>query len=116
MAKAMYIGINDAAKKIKKAYIGIDGIVRKIKKIYIGVDNSPKLCFVGGGGTISHSTATNLSAARSNLAATSVGNYALFGGGYNRSDYHSVVDAYYSSLTKTKKIRRYCSQPINIEK
>ncbi len=39
-----------------------------------------------------------LSQARSDLAATSVGNYALFGGGFPPS---SVVDAYNISLTRS---------------
>lgn len=39
-------------------------------------------------------TPTPLSAAIWYLAATSVGNYALFGGGYNSSTYYNTVDAY----------------------
>ena len=39
------------------------------------------------------STATALSQGRSNLAATTVGSYALFGGGYS-SHYFSTVDTY----------------------
>ena len=47
-------------------------------------------------------TATSLSQARSNLAATTVGDYALFGGGYgSSSNYYSTVDTYTSSLTKS---------------
>ena len=44
-----------------------------------------------------------LSVARARLAATTVGTYALFGGGYNSSSpyYKSTVDAYNSSLTRT---------------
>ena len=41
-----------------------------------------------------------LSAARQYLAATTVGNYGLFGGGYGSSS-TSVVDAYDTSLTRT---------------
>ena len=51
-----------------------------------------------------HGTATDLSNARSSLAATTVGNYALFGGGSSYSStsvYHSTVDAYDTSLTRT---------------
>lgn len=43
---------------------------------------------------------TTLSKATSNLAATTVGNYALFGGGYTGSN-SSTVDAYDTSLTRT---------------
>ena len=46
-------------------------------------------------------TITPLSQARQRLAATSVGNYALFGGGYGNSTYFDIVDAYNSSFTST---------------
>ena len=51
--------------------------------------------------SITRTTATPLSAARSSLAATSVGNYALFGGGNSNSGNSSIVDAYNTSLTRT---------------
>jgi hypothetical protein len=46
--------------------------------------------------SLTQTIATNLSAARGFLAATSVGNYALFGGGNDssQSSYYSTVDAY----------------------
>ena len=50
---------------------------------------------------LERTTPTELSLARQNLAATTVGNYALFGGGSSGGDYHSVVDAYDASLTRT---------------
>ena len=49
-------------------------------------------------------TATDLSEARGGLAATSVGNYALFGGGWidiGYPEYKNTVDAYDTSLTRT---------------
>ena len=46
------------------------------------------------------SSPTSLSTSRSDLVATSVGNYALFGGGYTGS-YIGVVNAYDTSLTRT---------------
>ena len=49
---------------------------------------------------LARTTPTELSQARTYLAATSVGNYALFGGGYTGS-YTDVVDAYDMSLTRT---------------
>ena len=67
---------------------------------------------VGNGGTailtfnfkdsISRGTVSYLNTARSDLAATTVGDYALFGGGYiGTSPYlMSTVDAYNTSLTK----------------
>jgi len=45
-------------------------------------------------------TATALSVARGSLAATTLGNYALFGGGL-ATGYSAVVDAYDTSLTRS---------------
>ena len=48
-----------------------------------------------------YGTATELSEARSYLAATTVGNYAIFGGGVGNTQRVSTVDAYDTSLTRT---------------
>ena len=45
--------------------------------------------------------APELSVKRHTMAATTVGNYALFGGGYNGTDRFSTVDAYDTSLIRT---------------
>ena len=44
--------------------------------------------------SLTRTNPTPLSEARWYLAATTVGNYALFGGGYNRSAHSDTVDAY----------------------
>ena len=98
MAKKTYIGVNNVARQVKKVYIGVNGVARKVKKIYIGVANIARQVF-GGGELSYYGKATALSEARSFLAATSVGNYALFGGGGDSSS--STVDAYNTSLTRT---------------
>ena len=49
---------------------------------------------------LTRSTPTALSQARDSLAAKTVGNYALFGGGYV-DGYSAVVDAYNTSLTRS---------------
>ena len=55
--------------------------------------------------SLTRSTPTALSVARGDLAATSVGNYALFGGGYDATPdstkAYSTVDAYNASLTRS---------------
>ena len=51
--------------------------------------------------TLTRTSPTALSQERSGLAATTVGNYALFGGGQSSSSYSAVVDAYDTSLTRT---------------
>ena len=50
--------------------------------------------------SLTRTTATPLSEARFDLTATSVGNYALFGGGYGDT-ITATVDAYDASLTRT---------------
>ena len=92
MTKAAYIGVDGKARKIKKGYVGVNGISRKIKKAYVGVGGVARPCW-GGVELSYYGTITPLSKARSALAATTVGGYALFGGGYTRA-LSPVVDAY----------------------
>ena len=95
---------NGKACKIKKGYIGINGVARKIKKAYIGVGGVARPCW-GGGVLAYYGTTTALNTGRYYLAATTVGNYALFGGGYtNSSTKSSVVDTYNASLTHSTAI------------
>jgi len=100
MPKRAYIGIDNVAHKIKKAYIGIDGVARKIKKAYIGIGGVARPCW-SGGELVYYGTATGLSAARYDLAATHVGNYALFGGGWSSTSRKYDVDVYNSLLVKS---------------
>ena len=93
MSKATYIGVDNVARKVKKMYFGVDNIARKVKKGYIGIDGVARLFFSGGPELSYYGTATALSVARYELAATSIGNYALFGGGYV-SGSSNAVDAY----------------------
>ena len=90
---------SSAARKIKKGYIGIGNVARKIKKAYIGIGGVARPCW-SGGELAYYGTITALNTARYSLAATSVGNYALFGGGYTTKSV-STVDAYNDSLTRT---------------
>ena len=79
MAKAVYVGVGSKARKMKKAYIGIGGKARKVKKMYIGVGGKARLCYSAEADKFG--TATPLSKYRIFLAGTTVGGYALFGGG-----------------------------------
>ena len=90
------------AREIKKMYIGVGGVARKVKKGYIGVGGvarpfwSTELAYYG--------TATGLNQFALELAATTVGNYALFGGGSYMSYpkyYTNVTTAYNNSLVKS---------------
>jgi len=76
---------SDVAHKIKKAYIGIGGVARP--------------CW-SGGKLVYYGTGPELRNNSCHLAATSIGNYALFGGGYNSSS-SSTVTAFNAELTRS---------------
>mgnify|MGYP002622064343 CR=1 FL=1 len=66
-----------------------------------GITDRLPLMKVDSGSKLVRSLATPLSTGRDHLAATTVGNYALFGGGYIGGSYSAVVDAYNASLTRS---------------
>ena len=103
MSKGIYIGVDNIAHKVKKGYIGVDGIARKIKKAYIGIGGVARPCFSRE--LEYYGAITPLNGARSSLAATTVGDYALFGGGRyatsSSAQVKATVDAYDKSLIRT---------------
>lgn len=48
MAKELYIGVDNKARKVKKIYIGVNNIAREVKAAYVGVDNLARLCYKKG--------------------------------------------------------------------
>lgn len=107
MAKAVYVGIDSKARKMKKAYIGIGGTARKVKKMYIG-DSSGKarLCYSAELEKVG--MAAGLDTARYALSSTRVGGHVLFAGGavedksmvITRYVPNNAVDAYDAALTR----------------
>lgn len=115
MAKRIYVGVGNTARRVKKAYVGINGLARRIKRAYIGV---------GGVARILYTTeldywgcAKPLSLANFHPAATSNSKYALFAGGYNitTNKSYSRVEAYSKSLTKVSApdLDNECSDPVS---
>ena len=101
MAKAVYVGVDSKARKMKKAYIGIGGTARKIEKMYIG-DSSGKARLCYSAELERHGMAAALSVARYDVRTATVGNYALFAGGLKPGLFSvKTVDAYNTSLTKS---------------
>lgn len=100
----LYKQQNSKARKVKKVYIGVDGKARKIKKGYIGVGGVARLFFSSEKELSYYGTAANLSVARSNLAATSVGNYAIFGGGEYPDGATNAVNCYSTQLTVNNSV------------
>ena len=89
------------ARKVKKIYTGVDNVARKVKKGYVGVGGVARPFFSAESRLEYYGAITPLSVARGNLAATTVGNYALFGGGGESRNYTDTVDAYDASLTRS---------------
>ena len=99
MAKGMYVGINNVARKITKAYVGAGGVARKVKKGYIGVNGVPRLFFTSEASYVG--TLTPLQEGRYRMQGWANANYALFMGGATASTNFSKVDAYDSNFTKS---------------
>lgn len=99
MGKKTYIGVDNSARKGKKAYFGVDNVAHKVKKMYLGVNNVAHLIFMGKEGLDHYGTIPPLSKQRQAFASTTVGQYALFGGGYT-SDAYNTVDTYDVNLVR----------------
>lgn len=91
---------NSKYTKIKKTYVVENGKYVRLKKAYV-VENGKYVKLWSGNELLYYGTATALSAGRAGGAGVSIGEYALFGGGYNDGDTFAVrtLDAYDTSLT-----------------
>ena len=101
MAKSLYVGVSDKARKVKKMYFGVDGKARKVKKAYIGIGGVARP-FFSSGELAYYGTVTGLSGNIYGHHATGVGGYALFAGGYREGILTNLVTAYDASLTRTE--------------
>lgn len=115
MAKGMYIGIDNKARKVKNIYIGVNGVARRVKKAYIGVGGYARLFYTAdqlayyGSSVGDNSVITGISYPKRNLKGISIGNYAIFPGGRNGNSYYQMVDKYDSSLTHAADFTLYVS-------
>lgn len=97
--------LKSIARSVRKMYIGIDGLARKVKKAYVGIGGRA-MPFFQKGGTLTKVSSVSYDSsvdARYNLAATTVGNCAMFGGGYLDQSpwYSSDVVCFSPALTRT---------------
>lgn len=96
MARKAMLTVGGTYHKVKKQYLTVGGLYRKVKKGFVTIGGTYRPYFTGGElayyGTIAGSSLNYEGA-----AATSVGNYALFGGG--GSEGTSLVTACSKSLT-----------------
>ena len=90
MAKKVYVGVSSTARKVKRMYVGVSSKARRVKKGYVGINGVARL-FYASEGLDYYGTARALSKSRNSLAATTIGNYALFGGGAKTSEVNTVV-------------------------
>ena len=101
MAKGAYVGVDGVAHKVKKIYTGVDNVAKQVKKGYVGVGGVARP-FFSSDGLEYYGAITPLSVGREQLSATTVGNYALFGGGQRTfSTDKDTVDAYDATLTRS---------------
>lgn len=103
MAKNVYVGVDGTSRLVKEIYIGIDGKAKKIRKGYIGVNGIARLfIFPDIVGIKYYGRIEPISVARVSIEKASIGNYAIFAGGYTGSNPrvgNSAVDAYDNLLT-----------------
>ena len=89
-----------ANKPVSLVRVGSNFFLRSGGGNFVKVDFNN--CIIGDKNAVSKITnPTALSNARRDLAATAIGNYALFGGGYTGNSSGNTVDAYDASLTRT---------------
>lgn len=101
MAKSIYVGVGDKARKVKKLYVGVNNVARKVKKVYVGDANGKaRLCYINGVSNIP------------NLQAFTHYNYPI-GCGESNSKYmvfarlnssKTYFDYYNENLTHTSEI------------
>lgn len=117
MAKGIYVGVDNIARKVKKLYFGVDGVARKVTKGYIGVDGVARPFFSGEKKLVYYGTTTGLSEARVEISTATVGNYALFAGGLTSTSSSGIttqtpksnVDTYDINLVKGTATNLYAS-------
>lgn len=134
--KKMYVGVDSKARKVKKGYIGVGGVARiwfssdlvnylgSVSRLdntatgspsaastgdyalFAGLDPKYKTAVEALSKSFVHSTAPDLKKARNMIGSGSIGDYAVFAGGWNSSSNYASeydrteVDAYSSTLVK----------------
>lgn len=118
MAKGIYVGAGNIARRAKKFYVGVDGIARKVKKIYVGVNGVARLAWSGAFLSKYTGAVSPLTEPKWGAYSASNGVYAIFAGGFSNYYYGDTVyynyllsvDAYNASLVKTVAPALYTGQ------
>lgn len=105
MAKKMYAIVDGKTKKVRKNYAVVNGKIKKVRKGYTVVAGKIRP-FWTGGELAYYGTATPLSVGAFALSATSVGNYALFGGGCSYISTGSAPETINKVTTYNQRLTR----------
>lgn len=110
MARGIRLGI-DGVKVSKKCWVGVEGAARKVKKIFGGI-GGVKLLFSSG---LQPVEVANLETVRTEMDGNTFGSYAVFSAGYINK---TKIDAYNTSLVKTVPqdatgVYEYCSTAVS---
>lgn len=104
MSKGIYVGVDNKARKVKKAFVGVDDVARKVKKGYIGVGGVARPFFSSEPGVSYYGTVGVLNGGNTGVG-TNLPNYALFSvkhdpyeGGTSVPDPYAIVYAYDPAL------------------
>ena len=77
MTKALYVGVDEIARKVNKIYVGVDDFARKVKKAYVGVGGVARPFFSSEVKIEYYGTIENLSKANT-PAVSQTKNHAIF--------------------------------------
>lgn len=106
MAKKTLLTVDDSYREVQNILITVDGAYRRIKKACVTIGGVYRPCW-GDDEVQYYGTITPLNTTRSGFAASSTGDYALFGGGSawdsgkGGMTYYTTVNAYNKSLVKS---------------
>lgn len=106
MAKAIYNGVDNVARQVKKPYIGVENVSRKVTNGYIGVDNVARECFSSGVSWGKYSCAKyggyySDEVSYSNTSQLTFGTFGSFGSysGYYFDEYDGYVGTDYVDIS-----------------
>ena len=81
MAKGIYIGVSNKARKVTDIYFGVSNKARRVTKAYIGVGGVARLFYSAYSGPV-YIGSSSLTNERQDGAVAQCGPYAVFSGGY----------------------------------
>ena len=81
MAKGIYIGVSNKARKVTDIYFGVSNKARRVTKAYVGVGGVARLFYSASSGPV-YISSSSLTNERQSGAVAQCGPYAIFSGGF----------------------------------